>query len=68
MLVLILLPFLGYSERLRIFLMFHRDQKWATKSVKRMELTESLSIFDHDNEAARYIWGATNTISVIIRP
>jgi hypothetical protein len=48
--------------------MFHRDQKWATKSVKRMELTESLSIFDHDNEAARYIWGATNTISVIIRP
>jgi len=47
--------------------MFHCDQKWLAWSVKRICLVESLAIFDHDNEAARYIWGAVNKTALIIR-
>jgi hypothetical protein len=35
--------------------------------VKRWRLAEGRSIYDHDNEAARYIWGAVFTSSLIIR-
>jgi len=65
--ILILLPFLGSSECLGISLMFHRGQKWTTRSVKQIRPAESLAIFDHDNEAARYIWGAVNASGLIIR-
>jgi hypothetical protein len=66
--ILILASFLGSDERLTSYIMFHRDQKWRARSVKQIYPAESLAIFDDDNEAARYIWGAENTISVIIRP
>jgi hypothetical protein len=47
--------------------MFHRGQKWTTRSVKQIRPAESLAVFDHDNEAARYIWGAVNASGLIIR-
>ena len=65
---LILIPFLAVGERLRISLMFHCDQKWRAGSVKRTRLAESLAIFDHDNEAARYIWGKVYVQAGFIRP
>jgi hypothetical protein len=64
---LILAPFLGGSERLRISLMFHRDQKWRAGLVKRRGLAEGRGTFDHDNEAAHYIWGGINLPAVFIR-
>jgi hypothetical protein len=48
--------------------MFHRDQKWTTRSVKQICPAESLAIFDHDNAAAHYIWGAVDAFGLIIRP
>ncbi len=53
--------FLGGNERLRRSLMFHCGQKWRTRSVKRIAAAEGRAIFDHDNEAAHYIWGAMNS-------
>ena len=64
--ILILLPFLGSNERLRRSVMFHWDQKWQAMSVKQICPAESLAIFDHDNEAARQIWSAAETVSLII--
>jgi hypothetical protein len=64
---LILAPFLGGDERLRIFLMFHCDQKWRARSVKRERLAEGRGNFTRDNMAARYIWGRMNLLAVFIR-
>jgi hypothetical protein len=54
---LILLPFLGSGECLRLTVMFHRDRKWRVSLVKKKWQGERRSIFDHDNAVARYIWG-----------
>ncbi len=58
--VLILVPFLGSYERLRLLVMFHWNQKWRARSVKGEWRAESLAIFDHDNEVSHYIQGAAN--------
>jgi len=58
--------FLGSDECLTSSFMFHRDQKWRAGLVKGICPAESLAIFDHDNEAARQIWSAAETVSLII--
>ena len=65
--ILILASFLGSDERLTSSFMFHRDHKWRAGLVKGICPAESLAIFDHDNEAARYIWGAGKETALIIR-
>jgi len=47
--------------------MFQPEQEWRARPVKWKKLVEGLAIFDHDNEAARYIWGTADTFSLIIR-
>ena len=40
--------------------MFHCDQKWRARSVKREWLAEGRGNSARDNEVAHYIWGVMN--------
>jgi hypothetical protein len=59
--------FLGGCGSLLLIVMFQPEQEWRARTVKRKWLAEGRDTFDHDNETARYIWGAVNRFGLIIR-